>query len=378
MSTSELQDEKEVLSEIAASNDDKGVLDQDSYEDNDDEDGDRTKTYEINSYGADFDVDGIVRRMDRGEIYVPPFQRRFVWKQNDASRFVESLLLGFPVPAIFLSKEADGRFLIVDGQQRLETLRSYRLGTLFGHPFKLVGIPSRFAGKTYNELSGEDQRRLDNSLIHTIIVQPTKPEEPGGQLHSSIYLLFDRLNSGGRPLFPQEIRACVDHGPFIDLLGKLNQNGYWRELYGGSSRRLKDEELILRFLALYLEGGTYEAPMKSFLNDFCTKYRKLPGNTASIFRNAFEEMVQFTHAALGKNAFRPITAFNAAFYDAISVAIALRLDLGPVKGAEELKKAYEALREDANFIAAYSQTTSRQEQVFARLEIALSYFSSVP
>ena len=84
--------------------------------------------YDITSFGADYDVDGLVRRMKRKEIYAPKFQRGYVWKIKEGSRFIESLLLGLPVPGIFLAKESDNKFLIIDGQQRLKTLQFFFAG----------------------------------------------------------------------------------------------------------------------------------------------------------------------------------------------------------------------------------------------------------
>ncbi len=77
--------------------------------------------YETTSYGIDFDVEGVVRRIKRDDIFIPEFQRSFIWNLGEASRFIESLLLGLPVPGIFLSQEPEsGRLLVIDGQQRLK------------------------------------------------------------------------------------------------------------------------------------------------------------------------------------------------------------------------------------------------------------------
>src|SRR5215210_7821651 len=82
--------------------------------------------YSITSYGADYPVDSLVKRLREKDIFVPPFQRAYVWDARRASKFVESLLLGLPVPGIFLSREDDsGRLLVIDGQQRLRTLEYF-------------------------------------------------------------------------------------------------------------------------------------------------------------------------------------------------------------------------------------------------------------
>src|SRR5687768_3267101 len=81
-------------------------------------------TYDVSSYGSDMDVEGLVRRLQSGDILIPPFQRDYVWKQAEASRFIESLLLGLPVPGVFFATEPEtNKFLVIDGQQRLKSLQ---------------------------------------------------------------------------------------------------------------------------------------------------------------------------------------------------------------------------------------------------------------
>ena len=190
-------------------------------------------SFAITSYGADYPVDGLVKRVKGGDIIVPlfsrapeegqttvGFQREFVWKKSQADRFIESLLLGLPVPSIFLVKEPNGKFLVLDGQQRLRTLQSFYDGIFEGIEFKLSGVQTQWIGKTYSTLHPEDRRRLDNSILHAIIVRQDEPNED----QSSIYLIFERLNSGGTILQPQEIRVALYHGEFAALLGELNKD----------------------------------------------------------------------------------------------------------------------------------------------------------
>lgn len=157
--------------------------------------------YSITSYGADFDVEGLVRRISRQDIYVPPFQRRRVWNIKQASRFVESLLLGLPVPGIFLSKDGESRHLVIDGQQRLRSLEDFYSGIFepTGKKFALTGLKSPFSGLTYKDLAPEDKRRLDDSIIHATIIRQDYPDDG----NSSIYFVFERLNTGGTQLQPE-------------------------------------------------------------------------------------------------------------------------------------------------------------------------------
>ena len=106
-------------------------------------------SFSITSYGADYTVDTLIARLKTEAFYVPTFQRRFVWSQRHASRFIESLLMGLPVPGIFLYKEAQtNRHLVVDGQQRLRTLQYFYSGLFLERKFRLAGVRKEWEGKT--------------------------------------------------------------------------------------------------------------------------------------------------------------------------------------------------------------------------------------
>ena len=132
-------------------------------------------------------------------------------------------------------------------------------------------MQEQWVGKTYKTLNADDRRRLDNSILHAIVVRQDEPTED----QSSIYLIFERLNSGGTILQPQEIRVALYNGSFVQVLNSLNDNPDWRTLYGRKSSRLKDIELILRFFGLYFHAGSYRAPMKAFLNRYMAANRNL-------------------------------------------------------------------------------------------------------
>ena len=124
--------------------------------------------FNINYYGADYPIESLVSKMDREDIYVPDFQRQYVWNVKEASSFIESLLLGLPVPTIFLAKDKySNRLLIIDGQQRLKTLLYFVHGCLPGiTPFKLKGVIPEFNNMSFRDLSLEDQRNLLDFTIH--------------------------------------------------------------------------------------------------------------------------------------------------------------------------------------------------------------------
>ncbi len=342
--------------------------------------------YSITSYGADYPVDSIVKRMEQNDIVIPTycmdlepgqqtigFQREFVWKKPQCDRFIESLLLGLPVPGIFLVKETSGKLLVLDGQQRLRTLAGYLGGILQGKEFELESVQEQWKGKRYKTLEPEDRRRLDDSIIHATIVRQDEPAED----QSSIYLIFERLNSSGTVLQPQEIRVALYHGEYATLLSRLNENEYWRQLYGKKSSRLKDIELILRFFSLYYRHQDYRKPMKEFLNKSMANNKNLGEHGAEELTALFSNVVSLIHSSIGRRAFRLKNAVNAALVDSLMVGIASRLSSGPIADSNEVVRCYDQLIVNSDYLKAVSSGTADEESVENRLRLAKSAFAGV-
>jgi len=330
------------------------------------------KSFNIQSYGADYTVDSLVKRLRGGAFYIPPFQRAYVWSQKQASRFIESLLLGLPVPGIFLFKEpGTNKHLVIDGQQRLKTLQFFFDGTFHEKKFRLVDISSRWEGKTYLDLDVEDQRKLDDGVVHATIFQQLEPQEGD----SSIYYVFERINTGGMRLSSQEIRVCLNYGPFAQMLQDLSKHEKWRLIYGNPSKRLKDQELILRFLAFYFQDVEYERPMNEFLNNFMECHRKLDRRPQDEFVKVFGDTISLVAEAIGDKAFRPVRALNAAVFDSVMVAVAKRLEAGPIKTPGSVKTQYDKLLKDKEYTEAITRSTSNEDRVASRIRIANEYIS---
>jgi hypothetical protein len=343
----------------------------------DDDDEVQPFRYAISSYGADYPVDGLVKRIREGAIYIPKFQREFVWDIKDASRFVESLLLGLPVPSIFLSKEWDtGKLLVVDGQQRLLSLRYFYDDTWkpTGKDFHLKGVQPEFEGRTYSTLRDEDRRQLDDAILHAIVFKQDEPSED----ESSVYEVFQRLNTGGKKLTPQEVRSAVHHsGRIRDLLGALNQYSSWRDIYGPEDSRMRDQELVLRFLALLHEGQNYQPPMVTFLNTYMGKNKELSDERAFGMSEEFRKTIDLVHQSVGSRAFRPARALNAAVFDSVMVGTAKRLEKGLVSDVQAFRDAYGTLLSNQGFLDACGRGTAGGERVRTRLDLAKTAFDSV-
>lgn len=224
----------------------------------------------VSYFGTEFDVHGLVRRYNERAIVVPTFdpqealpdpnaqafQRGRVWRRPQQDRFIESLLLGFPVPGIFLVEQPGKKYLVLDGQQRLTTLASFYAGK-----FVLENVDLGLKGLAYETLPGDLRRTLDDTFIQAIIIRA--PESIAD--YESVYQIFERLNSGGTNLTPHEIRVALYGGRLVDTIRDLNNDESWRNLYGRRSDRLKDQELILRVIALLVNSDRYFSPFKDIL-----------------------------------------------------------------------------------------------------------------
>ena len=262
--------------------------------------------------GQDFDVEGLVRRMAKHDILVPTFghdddrittagfQRSFVWTRPQMDRFIESLLLGYPIPGIFLVRQADRRYLVLDGQQRLRTLEYFYSGEFGGREFALSNVTEQLKGLTYKSMPENQRRLLDNTFFQATVVDTDASRES----LEVVYQIFERLNSGGTQLTPHEIRVALYAGPFIDFLEKLNQDANWRSIYGKRSPRLRDQELVLRILAFYSVGPTYRPPLKTFLNIFTSEHRYLQRLNYRDLETSFKRASSLIASAGGRRAVR--------------------------------------------------------------------------
>ena len=298
--------------------------------------------FKISSWGADLSFRELITRYDEDELVKPELQRHYVWDKTEASRFIDSILLGLPVPSIFLAKTIDEKLLIIDGYQRLMTVRDYVKGIFSkdGKVFKLSRTPKiheNWRGKAFSELESEEQRRIKNTTIHAIIFIQRHPV----QGDTSLYQVFERINSSGRTLLPQEIRNCVYQGPLNKLLIELNNNVTWRTLFGKQEidERMRDMEYILRFFALsddkilYDENSPRSISLKKHLNQYMDVNNK--EDLIDGFRHRFLRSIEFAQENLGEGAFHNISStdetrlvekFSPTVFDSVLISIDLAIN----------------------------------------------------
>lgn len=326
--------------------------------------------YQINTYPADFTLEVLYQKWLAGDIEIPKFQRQFVWRQNQASKLIESFLIGLPVPAVFLYTErTTQKYLVIDGQQRLRSVFYYFEG-YFGEKkngqrdvFSLTGLSakSKYDKKEFKELSAPDQRKLRNCVLRSFIVQQLNPDDDD----TSMFHVFERLNTGGTFLANQEIRNCVYRGNFGELLQELNVLPDWRSLIGKElvDSRQRDIELILRFFAL-LDRAHYEKPMKDFLSRFMKKNAVLKDTVREQFRQLFADTCKAVRGALGPKPFHIRRGLNSAVFDCVMVSFAHHLASIP----NDVKARYDRmLADEAGFLSKVSAGTTDEEVVKDRM-----------
>ena len=335
--------------------------------------------YDITSYGIDFDVEGLVKRVRRQTIITPDFQRNFVWRLTESSRFIESLLLGLPVPGVFLAQDAtSGKMYVIDGQQRLLSLLYFfdgyfkpRKDATNNRIFRLSGVQKKFNSLTYAELDEIDRENLNNSVIHATVIKQDSPNDGD----TSMYHIFGRLNSGGRRLTPQEIRTAVYSGDLIDVLKEANKNRVWRKVFGSENDRMKDQELILRFFAMFERADKYKKPMSEFLNLYCKKNQGRPRGEWVKLSELFKEVIGQFSIAIPERLFRPVRGFNVAAFEACTVGLARAIASGREHTPERLNELYGELFTHGEFKDFIFASTSDVQITADRLKIATEIFS---
>lgn len=289
--------------------------------------------YDLSSLPNDFNVTTINSFLESGSIKVPGFQRNYVWDIKRASKLIESIILGLPIPQIFLYEENRNQFLIIDGQQRLMTIYYFIKGRfprkekrneirrLFNENSGLtenliyndqyfsnfnLTLQSKSSSKT-NKFNGLKYKTLESFKmqfdlrpIRCVVVKQNVPKDD----NSSVFEIFNRLNTGGINLKPQEIRFSLYHSNFIDMIVKLNYNPTWRKLLRTEDPDLhmKDTEILLRCFAISLKGDDYKSSMATFLNNFAT-----------IAKSFDDEEVDYLEK-FGENIFKCIAEFPADIF----------------------------------------------------------------
>ncbi|WP_375446927.1 DUF262 domain-containing protein [uncultured Fibrella sp.] len=234
-------------------------------------------------------MDNLIQRLKHNEIDLDPdFQRKGnLWARDVQSRLIESLMLRFPLPAFYFDAESEDNWLVVDGLQRLWTLKNFVVDKTEKR-LRLRGLEilKQYDGMTFDELPRPMQRRIMETQVTAYIIKPGTPRPVK-------YNVFRRINTGGLMLNPMEIRHALNQGPAAEFLKYVSESETFNGFIKASDKRMADRELVLRYVAFRLTPyPQFEKPMSSFLDKNMEKLAKL----TNVERNGLaNDLVQSLH-----------------------------------------------------------------------------------
>ncbi len=300
----------------------------------------------------------------------PDYQREYVYDEKKASALVESILMGIPIPLLYLSQEPNETYEVIDGQQRIISFVNY-----YNNKFPLrLDEASPFYhlnGLKFRDLQKTDQRKYKNSSLSAIVILKESNELK--------YDIFARLNQGAVSLKPQEIRNCVYRGSLNNMLKDLAKNNFdeLSELFKNENKRMDYEEQILKFFTMlsyrYIKAPFYKE-MNRYMNfhkgDSELEIKKLKKQFLDTFRLVKQVLGKEAFSTYNKNDGKIIRAFNGAVYDSIMVSFASfgRQDI--INNADEIRVAIEDIKNNnQEYDNCLHTGTNSGRKVSARIEI---------
>ncbi|HZF50465.1 MAG TPA: DUF262 domain-containing protein [Polyangiaceae bacterium] len=329
-----------------------------------------------------FSLRQVVDMIEDGDIdLAPDFQRFFVWKPVQRSRLIESILLGIPLPAFYFNQDFSGAMQVVDGVQRLTTIRHFASK---GEALSDLEYLKSLEGQTFAALDVSLRRRFQQTQIFVNVIEPQTPDEVK-------FDVFKRINTGGSPLTAQEIRHCMSRGRARDLLKRLTALSSFHQATDNAfrhERRMSDREVALRFCAFRCLASVEDyrefTSLDSFLLDFIRRVDGAHLSKPAIPDDALDRLTaDFDRAMLnaitvfGNAAFRKYPTWakrrgpiNRALFESWAVALA---DYEPDLLALHKKSIAAAARKrmtDYDYISAISQGTGDYSKVKLRFSVA--------
>jgi hypothetical protein len=325
-----------------------------------------------------FSLRNILDQIDEGSLELAPdFQRGKVWRQDQKSLLVESLLLQIPLPAFYFAEDNDGAFHVVDGLQRLSTLHAFVRGD--GFPLKSLEYLDAAEGRRFSDLAVQWQRRIYNTQLTINVIDPKTPTDV-------MYDIFKRINTGGTPLNAQEIRHCMGKPRGREILKRMTHTREFSDATNNLTDhiRMNDREMALRFTAFHLLGldeYVKNPAMENFLmraTHLLDDPERLADAQVEALEDTFSRAMANAYLIFGEHSFRkwPIwssarSPINRALFETWSIALASfsRDDLmhrreGIVNAARN------RMADDVHYLNAITSSTSDRNRVSYRFQAA--------
>lgn len=332
---------------------------------------------EINIFTREPTIEQLLRRIDEEALdLAPDFQRHAnIWKDDAKSRLIESLLIRIPLPAFYIDATDEDKWLVVDGLQRLSALKQF----MSDKTLRLCGLEylTNLEGKTYDEIERRYQRRIEETQVTVYLIEKGTPPEVK-------YNIFKRINTGGLPMTPQELRHALNPGKATKFLAQLATSNEFQQVTKLSKlrkMRMDDREFILGFLAFTLTSykNSQSEKRNLFLSKALSKVNNMSEQELQVIENNFTKAMIAAWQIFGKNAFRKISQhqtkmfpINKALFEVWSVNLSLLSDeqLNILKQHKEqlIEKFRKYVDSDREFLTSISQAAEKIEYRFKIIE----------
>ena len=335
-------------------------------------------TKDIKISNAVISLSSLINRLEYEEIDLnPDFQRHAnLWSPTSMSRLIESILLKLPLPIFYFDVSDPGRWIVVDGLQRLSTIKKFVVDKKL--KLKNLEFLKELEGKSYDDLERNLKRIIDETQIVTYQIEAQTPKKVR-------YSIFNRINTGGLSLNAQEIRQALNQkGNGIKFLGKCSEEEIFKRVVSVPSKRMLDRELILRFVAFKLTPyASLDFPfsnMGEFLDESMEKLDSTDLEELEILRKDLLDTLIFSEKVLGENHHfsraiaddRRTNTLNRSLFDVITVCFSKIKDKNNFLNKKELfrKKLITLMQDEkSEFFKSITEGTSSKNAIETRFRI---------
>jgi hypothetical protein len=322
----------------------------------------------------------LLRKYDNGRLIIDPdFQRNVVWELDKKSKFIESVILNFPLPPWYLNQTKDGKLIIVDGLQRTTALHEF-----VNDKFNLSGLEAltKLNGYTFSELkelAGDYETRIEDKKLYIYLIKPSVPVKV-------VYDIFNRVNTGGTKLERQEVRNCIFSGKSTKLLKQLSEKESFIKAIdnGVSPKRMKDREVILRYLAfkLFDYEKDYQGDMSDFVERAMKKINLMDDREIELLKNDFERVMNLTFNFFGWGNFRLPSdrsrgKINIAIFESVCYFFSKMSDDFLQYHKKSIQANFIKLLKNPEYFDAIKYSTSSKSKVSTRFKIAQNILGDV-
>lgn len=347
-----------------------------------------TKPFNPNEIDVDIstvNLGSLIEQLENDEIDLQPdFQRAAdVWDNVKKSRLIESILLGLPLPSFYFSEDPRSQKLsIIDGLQRICAIRDFVLEK--ENPLKLEGLQflKNFDGFTFSQLARPEVKRIKSLKITMNTLRKGTPLDVK-------YIIFQRVNTAGVPLIPQEMRHALNQGPAAIFIKELADMESFKKAtnYSVESKRMQDRDFVNRFIAFFIGYQDYMGDLDMFLNDKMGELNKMTSEQRDNIRVSFDKVMKCCYEIFKNDAFRKKYSvtdkrkpISKSVYDTLSVNIAWLSDeeqLMLLKNAEAFKTGMIRLFNDERFNFSISTGTGQKYNVDLRFMMVKSLIKEI-